>query len=154
MKYNFDVIIIGGGAVGCAIAYQLSSYEMNVSLLERAPDVCLGTSGKNSGVVHAGFNNRPGSLMAELCVKGNKQFESIYNYDCSFANCLLIAACHLFICSQRISGFTKRINMVSFKQKYCFNLKQQPECINRCRHTNGYNYSLICFYPSNHSKNV
>ena len=71
------MIIIGGGAVGCAIAYQLSRYDLKTALIERKPDVCMGTSGKNSGVVHAGFNNRPGSLMAELCVKGNKQFESL-----------------------------------------------------------------------------
>ena len=76
-KSSFDVVIIGGGAVGCAIAYQLSRYDLSIALLERNSDVCMGASGKNSGVVHAGFNNRPGSLMAELCVKGNRQFESL-----------------------------------------------------------------------------
>jgi len=70
-----DVIIIGGGAVGCAIAYTLSRYHINVALLERCGDVAMGASGKNSAVVHAGFNNKPGSLMARLCVEGNKRFE-------------------------------------------------------------------------------
>ena len=77
MKQNYDAIIIGGGAVGCAIAYQLSRFDMKIALVERCSDVCMGTSGKNSAVVHAGFNNRPGSLMAELCVDGNIRFERI-----------------------------------------------------------------------------
>jgi glycerol-3-phosphate dehydrogenase len=74
---RFDVIIIGGGAVGCAIAYVLSKYDLRIALLERHPDVAMGTSGKNSAVVHAGFNNKPGSLMAKLCVEGNKRFSSL-----------------------------------------------------------------------------
>jgi glycerol-3-phosphate dehydrogenase len=74
---HFDIIIIGGGAVGGAIAYVLSKYELEMALFERNPDVAMGTSGKNSAVVHAGFNNTPGSLMAKLCVAGNKKFESL-----------------------------------------------------------------------------
>jgi glycerol-3-phosphate dehydrogenase len=77
MDDRFDVIIVGGGAVGCAIAYVLGKYNLRTVLLERNPDVAMGTSGKNSAVVHAGFNNKPGSLMAKLCVAGNKRFEAI-----------------------------------------------------------------------------
>lgn len=72
-----DVIIIGAGAVGCAIARELSRYRISVIVLEKEADVAGGTSGRNSAVVHAGFNNRPGSLMARLCVEGNKGFESL-----------------------------------------------------------------------------
>jgi glycerol-3-phosphate dehydrogenase len=74
---RFDVIIVGGGAVGCAVAYTLAGYDLRTALLERNPDVAMGASGKNSAVVHAGFNNKPGSLMAELCVAGNKRFEAV-----------------------------------------------------------------------------
>jgi glycerol-3-phosphate dehydrogenase len=74
---KFDIVIIGGGAVGCAIAYQLSQYDFSIALLERNPDVAMGTSGKNSAVVHAGFNNRQGSIMAQLCVEGNIGFEEL-----------------------------------------------------------------------------
>lgn len=70
MEYRHDVLIIGGGAVGCAIAYTLARYDANLGLVEAGHDVCCGTSAKNSGVVHAGFNNRTGSLMAQLCVEG------------------------------------------------------------------------------------
>ena len=73
----YDVVIVGGGAVGCAVAYILAAYQLKVALLERNADVAMGTSGKNSAVVHAGFNNKPGSLMAKLCVQGNKMFEDL-----------------------------------------------------------------------------
>ncbi|MCX7711414.1 MAG: NAD(P)/FAD-dependent oxidoreductase [Clostridia bacterium] len=77
MENIFDVIIVGAGAVGCAIARELSKYELKVAVLEKESDVAAGTSGRNSAVVHAGFNNKPGSLMAKFCVQGNLGFEKI-----------------------------------------------------------------------------
>ena len=77
MMEAFDVLIVGGGSVGCAIAYALSRYDLTVAVAEKELDVGMGTSGRNSGVVHAGFNNRPGSLMARLCVEGSEGFESL-----------------------------------------------------------------------------
>ena len=74
---TLDVLIVGGGSVGCAIAYALSRYDLKVAVAEKELDVGMGTSGRNSGVVHAGFNNRPGSLMAKLCVEGSEGFESL-----------------------------------------------------------------------------
>ncbi len=73
---HFDVSIIGGGVIGCAIARELSKYRITVAVFEQAPDVGWSTSSRNSGVVHAGFNNQPGSLMARLCVEGNQTFEA------------------------------------------------------------------------------
>ena len=77
MNVTFDVIIIGAGAVGCAIARELSRYSVRVLVLEKECDVAYGTSGRMSGVVHAGFNNKTGTLMAKFCVEGNKGFEKI-----------------------------------------------------------------------------
>ena len=77
MKEVHDVIIIGAGAVGCAIARELSRYSIRTLVLEKECDVAYGTSGRMSGVVHAGFNNKTGSLMAKLCVEGNRGFEAI-----------------------------------------------------------------------------
>lgn len=74
---QYDVIIIGGGVIGCAIAYELSKYQLDVAVLEQASDVAAGTSGRNSAVVHAGFNNKPGSLMARLCVEGSQGFAAL-----------------------------------------------------------------------------
>ena len=73
--FSFDVIVIGAGAVGCATARELSGKGLSVAVLEKEADVAFGSSGRNSGVVHAGFNNRPGSLMAKLCVQGCENFE-------------------------------------------------------------------------------
>ena len=74
---TYDILILGGGAVGCAIARELARYQLNIAVLEKEADVAAGTSGRNSAVVHAGFNNRPGSLMAKLCVAGNRGFEAL-----------------------------------------------------------------------------
>ncbi len=76
-KNQYDVVVIGGGVVGSAIARQLTRYELKVALLERASDVSRGTSGKNSGVVHTGFNVPIGSIKAELNVAGARIFESL-----------------------------------------------------------------------------
>ena len=77
MEQNYDIIIVGAGAVGCAIARELSRFQLQVALMEKEGDVACGTTGRNSAVVHAGFNNKPGSLMAELCVEGNQGFEAL-----------------------------------------------------------------------------
>lgn len=77
MEQIYDVVIIGAGAVGCTIARELSRYCLSILVLEKECDVAYGTSGRMSGVVHAGFNNKPGTLMAKFCVEGNRQFESI-----------------------------------------------------------------------------
>lgn len=70
-------MIIGAGVVGCAVARELSRYQLKVTVLEKESDVASGTSERNSAVVHAGFNNKPGSLMAELCVEGSQGFEKL-----------------------------------------------------------------------------
>lgn len=74
---TYDCLIIGAGVVGSAIARELSRYCLNIGVLEKEPDVCCETSARNSGVLHAGFNNKPGSLMARFCVEGNRMFDQI-----------------------------------------------------------------------------
>lgn len=77
MRKAYDIVIVGAGAVGCAIARELSRYKLSIAVLEKNIDVAGETSGRNSAVVHAGFNNETGSLMAKLCVRGNQGFEHI-----------------------------------------------------------------------------
>ena len=47
-----DVLIIGGGVIGCSIARELSRYQCKTILLEKEEDVCSGTSKANSAIVH------------------------------------------------------------------------------------------------------
>ena len=68
----YDVIIIGAGVTGSAVARELSRYNANVCVLEKCEDVCEGTSKANSAIVHAGFDAAEGSLMAKMNVRGNE----------------------------------------------------------------------------------
>lgn len=77
MSKNYDVIIIGSGVIGSSVARELSRYKLKIAVLEKMPDVCCGTSARNSGVLHAGFNNKPGSKMARFCVEGNAGFDKV-----------------------------------------------------------------------------
>lgn len=72
-----DIIVIGAGVTGCAVARELARYDWKVAVLERAADVCEGTSKANSGIVHAGFDAVPGTLKAKLNVEGNKMMEAL-----------------------------------------------------------------------------
>lgn len=69
---TYDVLIVGAGVSGCAIARELARYSGRICVLEREEDVCCGTSKANSAIVHAGFDAQPGSLMARLNVEGNR----------------------------------------------------------------------------------
>lgn len=67
----FDVIVIGCGVSGAAIAYELSRYDLKVAVLEKENDVATGATKANSGIMHAGFDPHPGTLMAKLNVRGS-----------------------------------------------------------------------------------
>lgn len=73
----YDVVIIGGGVVGCAIARELSRYHLRAALLERSIDVSEGTSKANSAIVHSGHSARPGTLMAQYNIRGSLLFEQL-----------------------------------------------------------------------------
>lgn len=67
-----DIVIIGAGVTGCCIARELSRYHAKICVLEKGDDVASGTSKANSGVIHSGFDAKPGTLMAKLNVEGNR----------------------------------------------------------------------------------
>ena len=73
----YDVIIIGAGVTGSAVARELSRYKLNVCVLDKEEDVCCGTSKANSAIVHAGFDAAAGSLMARFNVRGNEMMDDI-----------------------------------------------------------------------------
>lgn len=89
-----DVIIIGGGIVGTAVARELSRYKLDIVLLEAQTDVAMGTTKANSAILHAGFDAKPDSLKARLNVLGNalyRQFSEELNLHIDWIGSLVIA---------------------------------------------------------------
>lgn len=73
----YDVAVIGAGVIGALTARELSKYKLKTVLLEATNDVAMGASKANSGIVHAGFDAKPGTLKAELNVKGCLMMEAL-----------------------------------------------------------------------------
>ena len=67
----YDIIVIGAGVTGCAVARYLSRYEGRMLVLDKEEDVCCGTSKANSAIIHAGFDAANGTLMAKMNLEGN-----------------------------------------------------------------------------------
>lgn len=72
-----DVLIIGAGVTGSAIARELSRYNLNICVVEKEEDVCAGTSKANSGIVHSGIDAEPGTLKARFNVEGSRMMEEL-----------------------------------------------------------------------------
>ncbi len=73
----YDAVVIGAGVAGCAVARELSRYKGSFLVVERALDVCEGTSKANSAIIHAGFDAEPGTMKARMNVKGNKMMDKL-----------------------------------------------------------------------------
>ncbi|MAV64286.1 MAG: hypothetical protein CBD97_00775 [Pelagibacteraceae bacterium TMED237] len=87
-NFNFDVVIIGGGVIGLAIAEKLSNSFKNVLLIEKEKKFGLHTSSRNSEVVHSGIYYPSKSLKSKLCIKGNSLlYRFMKKYDIPFLNC-------------------------------------------------------------------
>jgi glycerol-3-phosphate dehydrogenase len=90
-----DVVIVGAGVVGCAIARALSARWSDVFVLEALPKIGMATSTRNSGVIHSGIYYPQGSLKAKLCVRGNElTYEFCAAHGVPHRNCgkLVVAA--------------------------------------------------------------
>jgi len=73
----FDVIIIGGGIVGCALARELTRYRLQVALVEKEAEVGFGTSKANSGIIHGGHHANPTTLKGKLEWEGNQRWDKL-----------------------------------------------------------------------------
>ena len=73
----YDAVIIGAGVVGCAVARELSRFDIKIAVIEKEPDVGWGTSCRNSGVLHSGINYEPGTRRAALSVLGNSMMDGL-----------------------------------------------------------------------------
>ena len=76
-KMIFDCIVVGGGIVGASVFNKLTRIGKSCLLLDKASDVATGASKANSGLVHAGYDPKPGSLKAVMNVRGNKLYPKI-----------------------------------------------------------------------------
>lgn len=86
-----DVLIIGAGVVGCAIARELSRYNLRIVIVEKDADVGCGASKANNGMVHSGIVQEPNSLRSDLNVKGNAMFKQLCaELDVPYQRCGLI----------------------------------------------------------------
>ena len=83
-----DAVVIGGGILGCMTARNLRRWQITTLLLEKEEDVCKGITRANSAIVYAGYDNKPGSLKAEMTVRGNRNMESLCKeLDVPFSRC-------------------------------------------------------------------
>ena len=74
---DYEVMIIGAGVSGAAIARELSGYNVKCCVLEKEEDVCCGTSKANSAIIHAGYDAANGSMMAKMNVEGNAMMSEL-----------------------------------------------------------------------------
>ena len=85
---DFDVLVIGGGLLGCFAARNLSRWKLHTALLEAREDVCTGISRANTAIVYPGYDHKPGTLKAEMCVRANARFDALCReLDVPFSRC-------------------------------------------------------------------
>jgi L-2-hydroxyglutarate oxidase LhgO len=90
-----NIVIIGGGVVGCAVARAVSKRWSDVFLVEQMPKFGMGASTRNSGVIHSGIYYPPGSLKAQLCVAGNRMLhEFCAAHNVPHRNCGKLVVAH------------------------------------------------------------
>ena len=84
----FDTAVIGGGVLGCFAARNLRRWNISTVLVEAAEDVCTGISKANTAIVYAGYDNKVGSLKAQMTVRGNGEFDKLcQELDVPFSRC-------------------------------------------------------------------
>lgn len=85
---QFDAAVIGGGILGCFVARNLRRWNISTVLIEKEEDVCKGITRANSAIVYAGYDNQPGSLKAEMTVRGNAHMPALCEeLDVPFSRC-------------------------------------------------------------------
>lgn len=72
-----NVVVIGAGAVGCAIARELSKYEIDVTVVDKRDDVGGDASKSNSAIIHTGYDASPGTLESQLVVAANPMYDEL-----------------------------------------------------------------------------
>lgn len=73
----YDIIIVGGGVIGCSVARTLSKYDKKIALIEKNYEICQETTKANSAIVHGGYDCKPGTLKAKMNVRGNAMYPEL-----------------------------------------------------------------------------
>ena len=73
----YDVLIIGAGVIGCAIARELTRYRLSAALVEKESEVGFGISKANSGIIHGGHHASPNTLKGRLEWAGNQMWDQL-----------------------------------------------------------------------------
>ena len=76
-KDPYDIVIVGAGLVGCALAYKLSQFQLRVLLIDKEYFVGEATSKANSALLITGFDTDPGSLETKLCIEASGQWPEL-----------------------------------------------------------------------------
>ena len=76
-KDSYDIAIVGAGVIGCAVARELARYQLKICLIDKENDVANGTTKANSGIIHGGYADEPGTLRAKLCCLGNTLYSKL-----------------------------------------------------------------------------
>lgn len=85
---DFDVIVIGGGLLGCFAARNLCRFKLHIALIEAREDVCTGVSRANTAIVYPGYDHKPGTLKAVMTVRANEAFGRLCKeLDVPFSRC-------------------------------------------------------------------
>lgn len=83
-----DVVIIGGGVLGCFAARNIRRWNLSGVLLEEKEDVCTQITKANAAIVYAGYDNRVGSRKAQMTVRGNAGFDRLFQeLEVPFSRC-------------------------------------------------------------------
>lgn len=75
--HDFDVIVIGGGILGCFAARSLAKYRLKTAVLEEREDLCTGISRANTAIIYSGCDTKPGTLKSRMCVHAAQNFETL-----------------------------------------------------------------------------
>ncbi|QTX32832.1 NAD(P)/FAD-dependent oxidoreductase [Aminithiophilus ramosus] len=74
---TYDILIVGAGIVGATLARELSAYALRVAVVDKAADIPSGASRANSAMIHAGYDDQPGTIKADFCPRGNRLYREL-----------------------------------------------------------------------------
>lgn len=88
---SYDAVVIGGGVIGCAVARELTRWNLTVALLEKEEDVAKQASGRNNGLIHSGLGTSSGSKKLDYNIRGNRLYTAAASeLDFDFQRCGLL----------------------------------------------------------------